>query len=104
MRDRPCYVYILTNAGRMSYIGVTSHFERRFWEHKTNVIPGFTQKYNVKRPVYYEMFGDICPAIAREKEIKGWRREKKIALIKPLNPTWRDLSEDWIQRRSQNNG
>ena len=98
MRDRPCYVYMMANAGRMIYIGVTSDLEKRVWQHKYKEHPGFTQKYNLSRLVYYEEFGDIRPAIQREKQLKGWLRSRKVALIRKLNPEWRDLAEDWIRK------
>ncbi len=77
------------------YIGVTNDLERRTYEHKYRLIKGFTQKYNVEKLVYFEHFGDIEMAIAREKEIKGWRREKKNLLVSQGNPEWKDLSEGW---------
>ncbi len=89
------YVYILTNRSRTLYVGVTSNLEKRALEHKQKLIPGFTAKYNIDRLVYYETTSDIRGAIAREKQIKGWRRAKKIALIETMNPQWEDLSEGW---------
>ena len=89
------YVYIMTNKSRTLYTGVTNHLERRVWEHKNKVIPGFTSRYKITQLVYYEEGNDINVAIAREKQIKGWLRAKKIALIELINPEWRDLSEDW---------
>jgi putative endonuclease len=68
---------------------------RRVFEHRSKQIPGFTQKYNVTQLVYYEATPDVRSAIEREKQIKGWLRSKKIALIESVNPGWRDLSEDW---------
>jgi len=68
---------------------------RRIFEHKNHLIEGFTEKYNINKLVYYEMTNDIIEAISREKQIKGWLRQKKIDLIQSMNPTWRDLSEDW---------
>lgn len=89
------YVYIMTNKSRTLYTGVTNNLERRVGEHKSKAIPGFTSKYNITKLVYYEEGSDINVAIAREKQIKGWLRAKKIALIESTNPEWRDLSEDW---------
>lgn len=89
------YVYIMASVSRVLYIGVTNGLERRVFEHQHKLVAGFTSKYNVTRLVYYEDFGDIRDAIAREKQLKGWRREKKITLIESLNPKWRDLSADW---------
>jgi len=93
MGTRHYYVYLLTNwNAQVIYVGVTNDLERRVSEHKNKVTPGFTAKYNIDRLVYYEEFGDIRDAIAREKEIKKWRREKKNALAKEFNPEWEDLA------------
>ncbi len=89
------YVYIMANRTRMLYTGVTNSLERRVYEHKNHVTPGFTGKYNLTRLVYCEVFSDVREAIAREKQIKGWLRVKKIALIESMNPKWDDLSEPW---------
>jgi putative endonuclease len=91
----PYYVYIMTNASKTLYTGVTNDLERRVREHKAQVGSGFTTKYHVTRLAYYETYGDIHQAIAREKQIKGWLRAKKVALIEAQNPSWRDLSLDW---------
>ena len=77
------------------YVGVTNDLERRVAEHKSGSIPGFTQKYNCKKLVYYESFSDIDQAISREKQIKGWIRKKKDVLIDSLNPERKDLAADW---------
>ena len=77
------------------YTGVTNDLKKRIYEHKEKLIDGFTKKYNITRLVYYEPHLDIREAIAREKQIKGWLRKKKIALIESLNPNWDDLSEAW---------
>jgi putative endonuclease len=89
------YVYILTNRSRTLYTGMTRDLERRLYEHRHKVVPGFTSRYNVTRLVYFEVTGDVRSAITREKEIKSWRREKKIALIQASNLTWKDLSQSW---------
>ncbi len=89
------YVYIMASFRRVIYVGVTRDLERRVYAHKQKALPGFTARYNVDRLVYVEGTGDILAALAREKEIKGWRREKKVALIEAQNPDWRDLSLDW---------
>ncbi len=89
------YVYILTNKSKTLYSGVTNNLERRVYEHKHKLIPGFTSKYNITKLVYYEETDNINVAIAREKQIKGWLRAKKIALIESENPEWKDLSLDW---------
>lgn len=89
-------VYILTNRlGNVMYIGVTSDLERRLSEHRAKFVQGFTAKYNVQKLVYMESYGDINDAIAREKQLKGWRREKKNTLVETINPEWKDLSEGW---------
>jgi putative endonuclease len=90
------YVYILSSISGTLYIGVTNDLTRRLYEHKHGLVEGFSKKYNVHRLIYYEETGDINVAIGREKEIKKWRRSKKIALIKSMNPKWQDLSEDWF--------
>ena len=92
---RTFYVYIMTDRSKTLYTGVTSKLERRVWEHKNHVYEGFTSRYGIDRLVYREKFARIGNAIAREKQIKGWMRLKKMALIVSMNPTWRDLSEDW---------
>jgi putative endonuclease len=92
---RSYYVYILSSRSGVLYIGVTNHLERRILEHKQKRGSSFTKRYNVTRLAYFEETDDIHAAIAREKEIKGWLRSKKIALIKSMNPKWEDLSEGW---------
>ena len=77
------------------YIGVTSHPEKRVFQHKEHMCGGFTSKYDVDRLLYWESFDDVLNAIDREKQLKGWRRSKKIALIESFNPHWLDLSRDW---------
>ena len=89
-------VYILTNVSRSTlYIGFTSTLPGRVWDHKHYVHSGFTAKYNVNRLVYFETFLRVDDAIAREKQLKGWRRSKKVALIEAMNPRWDDLSRQW---------
>ncbi len=90
------YVYILSNVTGMLYTGVTNDLVRRVYQHKTKALSGFTTKYNLKRLVYFESTDDISAAIAREKQIKGWIRKKKVALINTMNPDWQDLSADWM--------
>ena len=89
------YVYIMTNRSKTLYTGMTNNLHRRVYEHKTKQGSGFTRKYNIDRLVYYEETPDVKAAIAREKQIKGWLREKKIALIEETNPNWEDLSVGW---------
>ena len=90
------YVYIMTNPARTLYTGVTNDLKRRVYEHKHKSVPGFTQKYEVTILAYYETSIDVRSAIEREKQIKGWLRAKKIALVESMNPEWRDLSADWF--------
>ena len=91
------YTYILTNwNNQVMYIGVTNNLERRVLEHKNSLFKGFTTKYNVNKLVYYEWYNDINSAIAREKQLKGWKRYKKNELVETINPEWKDLSEDWF--------
>jgi putative endonuclease len=97
---RQYYVYILANISRRIYVGVTNDLERRVYEHKHKLLPGFASEYNIKRLVYVEVTMDVSAAIAREKQIKGWLRRKKVALIETQNPTWIDLSADWFEGQS----
>jgi putative endonuclease len=90
------YVYILTNNSCTLYVGVTNDLQRRVYEHKEKEVPGFTSKYNVSQLVYYEVYDSPIHAIEREKQLKSWRREKKIALIRSTNPRWLDLAADWL--------
>ncbi len=92
---RTYYIYIMSNHSRTLYTGFTSNLISRVWKHKNRVYDGFTKKYNIRQLVYYETTTDGLAAIEREKEIKKWRRSKRVALIKRLNPTWRDLSDDF---------
>jgi len=91
------HAYILASASGVLYTGVTNHLERRIKEHQEKLYRGFTKEYDVTRLVYFQPFGDIRDAIGREKQIKRWRREKKLALIRGMNPKFRDLSEDFIR-------
>ena len=91
------YVYIMTNKSKTLYIGVTSNLMRRVREHKEKLIEGFTSKYNIHILVYYESTSNVHAALDREKQLKGWLRAKKIALIESLNPEWKDLSEEWFK-------
>jgi putative endonuclease len=89
------FVYIMTNRSGTLYTGVTRNLEGRVLQHRSKSVSGFTKRYNITRLVYYEVFSNVHDAIAREKQIKGWRREKKIVLIDSINPDWQDLSEGW---------
>ena len=92
--DRYFYVYILASRARTLYIGVTSNLERRVWEHR-NHEDGFAARYRCHRLVWFEIYTHPSTAIAREKQLKRWRREKKIALIQSRNLLWADLSANW---------
>ena len=90
------YVYILSNwDDSVLYIGVTNDLTRRLYEHRSHLADGFTARYNVHKLVYFEYTNDVQSAIEREKQLKGWRRDKKNALISKSNPTWDDLSKSW---------
>lgn len=93
---REYYAYIMANKSHMLYIGVTNDLVRRIFEQKNGLLPGFTKHYSLKQLVYCEQTNDITAAIAREKELKGWVRRKKVALIHSTNPEWEDLAQDWI--------
>jgi putative endonuclease len=96
-RDKPYCVYILTNrTNRVMYVGMTNDLSRRVREHKSWMIEGFTKKYNVDKLVYFEETGDVLSAIAREKEIKMWRREKKNRLVETINPEWKELGSESV--------
>ena len=98
MRDGNYYtfwVYIMGSRTGTLYTGMTGFFDRRVDHHKTGAIEGFTKKYACHRLLYYEKYGDIGQAKRRERQIKGWRREKKVALIEKMNPRWEDLAEHW---------
>lgn len=89
------YVYIMTNrSNKVLYIGVTNNLEKRCYEHKHKIIKGFTERYNVNKLVYFETTNDIKDAITREKQLKGWLRNKKIELIESFNSAWRDIAEE----------
>ena len=92
---RSYYVYIMTNRSRTLYTGVTANLVRRVYEHTNGLLPGFTWRYRIDRLVHYEITPKVKAAIGREKEIKGWSRAKKIALVGMHNPGWDDLSVGW---------
>ena len=90
------FVYLVTNYDRtVLYTGVTNSLERRMWQHKHGTFDGFAKRYHCDRLVYFEEYGEIDQAIAREKQIKGWTRAKKNALLETTNPQWNDLAADW---------
>ena len=91
-------VYILTNRSKTLYVGVTANLHRRVWQHKHGTGSEFCKHYKIDRLAYNESFDDVIKAINREKQIKGWLRIKKVQLIISMNPTWRDLSEEWYVR------
>jgi len=95
---REYFVYILASRSRVLYVGITRDLARRIWEHRAKVTAGSTSKYNVTRLVHVETFPAARQAIAREKQLKGWRRSKKIALIESVNPQSRDLAVEWYGR------
>lgn len=87
-------VYILASYSKVLYIGVTSDLKGRVWQHKHKEAEGFTSKYNVDKLVYFEQTEDVYSALEREKQLKKWRREKKVFLIEKENPDWRDLYDE----------
>lgn len=94
MTNKTYYVYILVSKRNGTlYVGVTNDLQRRIFEHKNNVIKGFTEKYNIHKLIYHEETNDVKVAIEREKQIKSWSRKKKISLIEKKNPAWRNLTE-----------
>ena len=100
MRNYNYYVYILSSDSGTLYTGVTNDLERRVSEHEQGLVEGFTKKYQCHKLIYYEYFTDVRNAIAREKQIKNWNRDKKEQLIKTLNPTWRNLRNEWLRDSS----
>jgi len=95
MDHKKYWVYIVSSRSGTLYIGMCNHIERRVNEHKSGEFEGFASKYHCERLVYFESFDDVRKAIDREKQLKGWRRLKKIALIQWMNPRWADLAEKW---------
>lgn len=89
------YVYIMGSKSGTLYVGMTSDIKKRVYEHKNHLMPGFTDKYNIDKLLYVETTGEPSSAINREKQIKAWKREKKVTLIETINFAWNDLSEDW---------
>ncbi len=93
--EKQYYVYIMTNKNHtVLYTGITNDIKRRVYEHKQKLVEGFTKRYNVTKLVYFEVFSDAYNAIAREKQIKGGSRQKKIDLINRMNPSWNDLYDE----------
>lgn len=94
-RSKSYYVYIMSGRTHALYIGVTGDLNRRVHEHKNKLLGGFTSKYTLNRLVYCEQTNDVRSAIDREKQLKSWRRDKKLTLIESVNPGWKDLSLEW---------
>jgi putative endonuclease len=92
---REYWVYIMSNHSHVLYTGMTSNLVTRVWKHKHKVYEGFTKKYNVTQLVWYESTTEVLAAIQREKQVKNWPRSRKVSLIRLMNPTWRDLSDDF---------
>ena len=98
MKEHQYFVYIMSSGSGTLYIGVTNSVYRRALQHKAGEVEGFASKYGCTRLVYYEGFDDVHKAIGREKQLKGWTRAKKIALIESKNPRWEDMAEKWGAR------
>jgi putative endonuclease len=94
--DRRFYVYILANVSRTLYIGFTNDIQKRIWQHRQKQSDSFTRDYNITMLVYLEQFERADDAITREKQLKNWRRDKKVWLIERENPNWTDLAHDWF--------
>ena len=90
------WVYLLASRTATLYVGIANDRERRLREHREGAVPGFTNEYGVNQLAYWECFADPRDAIAREKQIRGWRRSRKVALVESVNPAWRDMSADWL--------
>ena len=90
------YIYIIASRTGTLYVGMTNDIKKRIYQHKNHLVGGFTEKYNIDRLIYVETISDFDSVIKREKQIKKWRREKKVALIDSQNPSWDDLSRDWF--------
>jgi putative endonuclease len=90
------FVYILASKSGVLYVGSTSDLARRMYQHRHGLIPGFTKQYRVNRLVWYELTPNARAAVEMEREIKSWRREKKVELIEAMNPSWHDLAVDWL--------
>ena len=102
MREYRYYVYMMQSTSRHAlYIGVTSNLVVRVAQHKSGAFEGFTADYKCDRLVYYEIYNQVIRAISREKQLKGWRREKKERLIDRMNPPWKDLSEGWFEQKTK---
>jgi putative endonuclease len=104
-REYRFYVYIMQSSSRRAlYIGMSNNLHKRVFQHKMHCFEGFTDQYNAVRLVYWESFDDVHKAIGREKQLKGWRREKKVWLIARFNPGWKDLAADWYGAAAETQG
>jgi len=92
-------VYIMGSLSGTLYVGISGHLDRRIFQHKQHTFDGFTRKYGVDRLLYWESYDDVHKALSREKQLKGWRRAKKVSLIESVNPHWTDLAKDIGTRR-----
>ncbi len=102
-REHHYYVYMMQSSSRRAlYIGMTNNLHRRVFRHKTQECEGFTGSYDAVRLVYWECFDDVHKTIAREKQLKNWRREKKLWLIARMNPKFKDLAADWYEKQNLN--
>lgn len=99
MAGKIYYVYILGSLSGTLYIGITNDLHRRVFEHKQGKVDGFTKQYGVDCLLYWESYDDVLKAIAKERQLKGWRPEKKVALFERVNPSWKDLAKDWYDGR-----
>jgi putative endonuclease len=97
MKEHQYFVYMMSGGSGVLYIGMSNNLFRRVQQHKQKEIEGFTKQYNLTKLVYFEEFEDVTVAIAREKQLKGWLRKKKVALLEEMNPKWRDLAEEWYE-------
>jgi putative endonuclease len=95
MHEHSYFTYIVASRSHTLYIGVTSDLKKRMFQHKWGEYEGFTERYKCDRLVWFEHYQEVAKAIHREKQLKGWRRDKKIALIEQMNAAWIDLSKDW---------
>jgi putative endonuclease len=95
MSESEYYVYILSSVSGVLYVGVTNDLTRRVHEHKQKLVPGFTSRYNMNQLVYFESTPDVSAAVAHERQIKGWRRSRKVDLVHSMNPKWEDLAANW---------
>ena len=96
MSKEPCVYILASRRNGTLYIGVTSSLKKRIWEHKNDLVAGFTKRYGVHTLVWYELHPDMLSAITREKAVKGWKRRWKLELIERMNPDWRDLYEELV--------